>query len=181
MPDSVRGMMRSWLWLPLILFAAFVIVVAYSLYRPDDRTHRSRLNGQPLPSFVLPPASASRPGLVSSSSLGQAHLINVFASWCVPCISEAAVLGELAQRGVIIDGIAIRDRPRDLDIFLARNGNPYRTIGGDIDSSVQMALGSSGVPETFIVDRKGIIRGQHIGEITPDEVPGVLAELKAAE
>jgi cytochrome c biogenesis protein CcmG/thiol:disulfide interchange protein DsbE len=173
--------MRGWLWLPLGLFVAFFAVVAFSLYSPDDRTHPSKLVGKPMPAFVLAPGSSSKPGLSAADLAGSPRLVNVFASWCVPCISEAPILGELSRRGVIIDGIAIRDRPTDLDQFLARNGNPYRAIGGDPDSHVQIALGSSGVPETFVVDGKGIIRHQHIGEITPSDVPSILAKLQEAK
>ena len=82
---------------------------------------------------------------------------------------------------MIIDGVAIRDKRADVDLFLARNGNPYRAIGLDVDSSIQMAIGSSGVPETFVVDRKGIIRHQHIGDIGEQDIPEILAALKAAE
>ncbi len=172
--------MRGWLWLPLILFVTFFGVVAFKLYRPGDTNHPSKMIGQPMPAFVLPPASSSRAGLSSAEFTGTPRLVNIFASWCVPCISEAGVLGAMARQGVIIDGIAIRDRPRDLDAFLARNGNPYRAIGGDVDSRVQIDLGSSGVPETFVVDGRGIIRYQHIGEITPDEMPGILDRLRNA-
>jgi cytochrome c biogenesis protein CcmG, thiol:disulfide interchange protein DsbE len=99
----------------------------------------------------------------------------------VPCIAEARVLGDMAASGVRIDGVAIRDKRADVDRFLAKNGNPYRTIGLDADSTVQIAIGSSGVPETFVVDGKGIIRFQHIGEITPADVSVVLAKLREAQ
>ena len=79
-----------------------------------------------------------------------------------------------------IDGIAIRDRPEDVAAFLARNGNPFARIGADDVSSVQMAIGSSGVPETFVIDGKGIIRYQHIGEIREDQLPLILDKLKEA-
>ena len=174
-------MSRAWLWLPLALFAVFFAVVASGLIAPDDRVHRSHLIGKPMPQFALPPGSGSNPGLARADLTGRPRLVNVFASWCVPCISEAPILGELARQGVIIDGIAIRDRPQDLDRFLTRNGNPYRAIGGDVNSQVQLALGSSGVPETFVVDAQGIIRDQHIGEITRNDVPGLLAKLGGRE
>jgi cytochrome c biogenesis protein CcmG/thiol:disulfide interchange protein DsbE len=86
----------------------------------------------------------------------------------------------LAQQGVVVDGIAIRDRPQDLAGFLARYGNPFRAIGSDPASQVQISLGSSGVPETFVVDAAGIIRYQHIGPIEPGDVNVILAKLGAA-
>ncbi len=174
-------MTRFWLWAPLALFVVFFGVVASQLMNPDDRNHPSLLVGKPLPTFALPAGAVDRPALSSADFKGQPRLLNVFASWCVPCAAEAPVLGELAGQGVIIEGVAIRDRPADVDRFLARNGNPYRAIGSDVDSTVQLGIGSSGVPETFVIDGKGIIRHQHIGDITAADVPTILAALKAAQ
>ena len=87
---------------------------------------------------------------------------------------------EIARRGVPIDAIAIRDTPDDIADFLARHGDPYRRIALDKNSAVQLALGSSGVPETFIVDGKGIIRHQHIGDIRPENVDEILRLYEAA-
>ena len=174
-------MRRFWLWAPLAGFVLFFAVVALGLYRPDDRKHPSKLIGKPIPAFALAPGATGRPGLASSDFASGPRLVNVFASWCVPCITEAPVLAELARRGVVIDGIAIRDRQVDVDKFLARHGNPYRAIGSDPTSQVQISLGSSGVPETFVVDAKGVVRYQHIGEITPSDVATVVEKLRAAK
>lgn len=169
-----------WVWLPLILFVLFGATVAGKLIAPGNTEHPSKLVGSKMPSFALPPATQDNPGLASVDLIGRPRLLNVFASWCVPCASETGVLRALSQRGIVIDGVAIRDRPADLAKFLARNGNPYRAIGADVDAGAQIALGSSGVPETFVVDSRGIIRYQHIGEITVDDMPVILAELRAA-
>ncbi len=174
-------MKRAWLWVPLGGFMLFLVVVASGLIRPDDNFHRSKMVGKAVPAFTLPPAASGRPGLGASDLTGKPRLLNIFASWCVPCAAEAPVLAIIARQGVIIDGVAIRDKRTDVDAFLARNGNPYRAIGLDVDSSIQMAIGSSGVPETFVVDGKGIIRHQHIGDISPDDVPEILAALRAAQ
>ncbi|MDP8994911.1 MAG: DsbE family thiol:disulfide interchange protein [Pseudomonadota bacterium] len=174
-------MKRRILWLPLAIFALFVIVVAAGLYAPSDRTIRSRLVGQPLPEFALPPALPGRPTVASADfARGEPRLINVFASWCLPCIAEAPHLMTLARRGVPIDAVAVRDRPQDIVAFLSRWGDPYRGIGLDAESRVQLALGSSGVPETFVVDGRGIIRHQHIGAINEADVPEILAAYEAA-
>ena len=99
----------------------------------------------------------------------------------MPCITEIRVLQQLKTRGVAIDGIAVRDRPEDLADFLASNGDPYERIGSDAQSRVQIALGSSGVPESFVVDGKGVIRYQHIGPIEASDVPMILAKLEQAK
>jgi len=102
----------------------------------------------------------------------------VFASWCVPCIAEAPNLAKLEASGANIVGIAIRDRPEDTAAFLAANGNPFSRIGRDDISAVQLSLGSSGVPETFVIDGRGVIRYQHIGDIRDGDVAVLLAELR---
>ena len=172
-------MSRAVRFVPLALLFAFVGFVAWRLANPADTVIRSRLEGKPVPDFALPAAVPGR-GPFSSADLrtGKPRLLNIFASWCVPCIAEAPVLGELKARGVAIDGIAIRDRPEDVAEFLSRNGDPYQRIGADMQSSVQMALGSAGVPESFVVDGRGIIRYQHVGPIMPQDVEKVLAELE---
>jgi cytochrome c biogenesis protein CcmG, thiol:disulfide interchange protein DsbE len=172
---------RRWRFVPLVLLVAFVGFVAWRLANPSDTVIRSQLEGRPAPAFALPPALPGRSGLSSTDlARGKPRLVNIFASWCVPCIAEAPVLGELKDRGVAIDGIAVRDRREDVAAFLARNGDPYDRIGSDMQSSVQMALGSSGVPESFVVDGRGIIRYQHVGPIMPQDVQAVLAELEKA-
>lgn len=174
-------MRRMLLWAPLALFAAFTAVVATGLVQPRADAIASRLVGQPVPRFSLPQATASRPGLGSANLAdGTPKLLNIFASWCLPCAIEAPQLDRLARAGVPVIGIAIRDREQDLDRFLRRNGNPYRRIGLDRDSSVQLALGSAGVPETFVVDGRGVIRYQHIGEIRPEHLPVLMQALDAA-
>ena len=174
-------MKRLILWVPLAVFLIFVVTVSVGLYRPPERTIRSQLIGKPIPEFALPQALPERPGLTSASfATGEPRVVNIFASWCLPCIAEAPQLLELAQRGVPIDAIAIRDRPQDVAAFLKKWGDPYQRIGSDRDSRVQMALGSSGVPETFVIDGKGIIRYQHIGDVRPETVPEIVRAYEAA-
>jgi len=174
-------MRRVLLFLPAIVLLLFVAAVAWRLANPPDSTIRSRLEGQKVPAFVLPAAVPNKPALSSADlATGEPRLVNVFASWCVPCIAEAPVLGELKRRGVKIDGIAIRDRPQDVAALLQRHGDPFERIGADRSSRVQLALGSAGVPESFVVDGKGVIRFQHVGPIAPGDVPALLAELEKA-
>lgn len=175
-------MSRLLRFLPLLVLVVFVIAVTWRLSRPAEEEIRSQLVGQPVPSFALAPALAGRPGLSSVElASGEPRLINVFASWCVPCIAEAPLLMELKRRGVAIDAVAVRDRPENVAAFLARHGDPFQRIGSDPESQVQLALGSSGVPESFIVDGRGIIRYQHMGPIEPGDVATILREWKAAK
>jgi cytochrome c biogenesis protein CcmG/thiol:disulfide interchange protein DsbE len=172
---------RFILWLPLAVFLAFAVTVAISLYAPSDNRIHSQMVGKPMPSFTLKPALPSHPPLTRAGlQAGKPRLVNVFASWCLPCKAEAPQLMELKRRGVPIDGIAIRDRSEDVAAFLAEWGDPFERIGSDPDSRVQMALGSSGVPESFIVDGRGVIRYQHIGDIRPENVPEIMAAYEAA-
>lgn len=173
--------LRLILWVPLIGFIVFLLVFAKGLQQPEQKQIPSALIGQPMPEFTLAPALPGRPGLASAGlRQGQPHLINIFASWCIPCRVEAPQLAELSQRGIPVDGIAVRDRPEDLTRFLATYGDPFRSIGADVDRHVQLNLGSAGVPETFIVDGRGIIRHQHIGAITPGDMPAIIAAFEEA-
>ena len=170
------------IWLPLAIFAVLAGLVAWGLAHPGSTQVQSRMIGQPLPAMDLPAASADQP-TVSLPGAGEqgARLLNVWASWCVPCVVEAPVLDALAQQGVTIDGVAIRDKEEDIAAFLQRHGNPYRAIARDDVSALQLAIGSSGVPETFVIDADGIIRYQHIGPVMERDVPQILAQLRAAE
>lgn len=178
-PASKRA--GLWLWVPLAVFAGFFVLVMTGLFAPADREVASAMIGKPLPQFDLRPAVPGRPG-VSTAQLasGKPRLLNVFASWCIPCVAEAPQLEALARAGVAIDGIAIRDRTEDVERFLAANGNPYQRIGADDLSQVQLSIGSSGVPETFVIDGKGIIRHQHIGDIRAEDVPKLIEKLREA-
>ena len=166
---------------PLALLLIVIVALVWRLATPADTNVHSTLEGKRVPSFNLAAALPTKPDLSSSDlATGQPHLVNIFASWCVPCVTEVKVLQTLKASGVRIDGIAVRDRPEDLAEFLAENGDPYERIGADEQSQVQISLGSSGVPESFVVDGKGIIRYQHIGPIERSDVPMILSKLEQA-
>ena len=174
-------MSRALRFLPLAVLGIILAAMVWRLANPGDTVIRSKLEGKPLPAFALPAALPGKPALASASlATGQPRLLNIFASWCVPCIGEAPVLERLKRQGVAIDGIAIRDRPEDIAEFLGRHGDPYQRIGADADSRVQLSLGSSGVPESFIIDGRGIIRYQHVGPIEHSQIPLILAEMDKA-
>lgn len=174
--------MRRWtVWLPLGLFAFFLGLAAWQLTQPRDDFVHSAMIGQPLPQFDLRAASADRPGAKTTDFIGgKPRLLNIWASWCLPCIAEAPYLARLKDQGVEIVGIAIRDRPADVARFIAAHGNPYARIGADDLSEVQLAIGSSGVPETFVIDGEGRIRYQHIGDVRAETVPLLIEKLREA-
>lgn len=167
-------------WLPFGVFALLLVVVAVALWRPADRSVRSALVGKTLPAFALPPAVPGKPGVSRENGTGRPRLLNVFASWCLPCIAESPQLLRLKALGVPIDGIAIHDTAPALQQFLARNGDPYTRIGSDRTGVLQLALGSSGVPETYVIDARGRIVLQHIGDIHADEVDSLAAAVRDA-
>ena len=173
--------MRVLLWVLVALAAGLFGLFAYQLRQPKDEFVESTMIGQPIPAFDLPPAVADRPAL-SSRDLADGHpkLLNVFASWCVPCAAEAPQLARLEAGGANIVAIAIRDRPEDVAAFLAAYGNPFSRVGKDDISAVQLSIGSSGVPETFVIDGEGVIRYQHIGDIRDEDVAVLIDKLREA-
>lgn len=173
--------LRLFLWALVLAAAGLFGLFAYQLGQPKDDFIPSAMIGQPLPAFDLEPAVATMPGLANTDFAdGRPRLINIFASWCVPCRAEAPQLEALRASGAEIVGVAIRDRPEAVAAFLELYGNPFTAIGADEISAVQFALGSSGVPETFVVSGRGVITYQHIGVIGPEQVQTLLHELREA-
>ena len=175
-------MSRALRLLPIILVIWILGTFAWRLIQPNDPTIRSQLVNREIAAFDLPAAVPGTPGLKSADlATGKPRLLNLFASWCIPCVGEVPVLAELRRRGVEIDGIAIRDSSTGVKTFIDRYGNPYRRIGSDPTSRAQLALGSAGVPETFVIDGKGVMRLQHVGPIYENDIPIILEALEKAQ
>jgi len=173
-------MSRGLRLVPILLLVVLVVGLAWRLVKPPTPAIPSQMVERQVPTFDLPPAVPTKAGLTSTDlTSGGPKLVNIFGSWCLPCIDEAPVLNELKARGVKIDAIAVRDTPDGVTAFLSRYGDPYERIGSDSQSSVQISLGSSGVPESFLVDGHGVIRRQYIGPLSRSNIPGVLQELAA--
>ena len=166
---------------PLIVLVALAGALSWRLAHPGSTAVYSQLVHREVPALALPSAlPGGAPLTAASFTTGKPQLINLFASWCVPCIGEAPFLSQLKSEGVPVTGIAVRDRPEAVAAFLAQNGNPYARIALDRDSSAQVALGSSGVPETFVVDGHGVITRQFIGGIDSAALPEVRRALAEA-
>lgn len=130
-----------------------------------------------LPDFSLPGLDGE-PGLSRADFSGTPKMLNVFASWCLPCEVEAPILAELRKQGATVIGVAVRDQSEDIRGFLDRHGNAYEKIGLDEEGKLLRELGARGVPQTCLVDGKGVIRFVHEGEIRPEHVPALLARLQ---
>lgn len=166
------------LWLPFALMAALLIAFLAGLSNSPEKVIVSQMIGQPLPEFAAGPAISGQPGAATADFRdGKPRLLNVFASWCVPCVAEIPMLVELKANGAEVVGVAVHDNSTDLARFLAENGNPYTRIGLDQSGRAQIALGSAGVPETFVVDGTGKIIYQHIGVVTEADKAKLLAML----
>jgi cytochrome c biogenesis protein CcmG/thiol:disulfide interchange protein DsbE len=153
---------------PVIAFIGLVAAFALGLQH-DPRLVPSPLIGKPVPAFDLPPVKGHSLGLSSKDLRGQVTLVNVFASWCVACREEHALLVRLGrQRIVPIEGLDYKDKPEDAVRWLQTMGDPYARTGVDADGRVAIDWGVYGVPETFLVDRSGRIAYKQVGPITPE-------------
>ncbi len=155
--------------LPLVLFLVLAGYFAIGLTR-DPRILPSVLIDQPVPPFDLPPIKGFDTGLASADLDGEVSLVNIFGSWCVACRVEHPFLMRIKREGrVPLHGIDWREENPDAGpAWLAKFGNPYGRIGDDPRSKGAIAFGVTGAPETFVIDKKGVIRFKHIGPMTQD-------------
>ncbi len=164
---------------PVIAFAALIGVFGIGLTK-DPKALPSQLIDRPLPAFDLPgiaEAPGGGPGIVSASLKGEPVLLNIFASWCAACPQEHPVLTRISEEGFPVYGVAWKDQPQDSRAWLGRFGNPYRAIAADEAGRTAIDLGVTGVPETFIVDKRGRVRFKQIGPISPDLWEGTIKPL----
>ena len=157
--------------LPLIALVALVAVFAFSIDR-DPGLVRSVLIDKPAPTFAMAEVpELGVPGFDTASLMGEVTVVNVFASWCIPCRDEHPLLVALKEvTGVRLFGINQADAPENARAFLAELGNPYDAVGADRDRRVSIDWGVYGVPETFVVDARGVITFKHVGPLTPEAV-----------
>jgi len=174
--------------LPLLVFAALAVLFLLRLYSGDPSRIPSALIGRPAPQTALPALQglvadgAPVPGLDPAAFKGKVSIVNVWASWCVPCHDEAPLLTELAKdKRLQLIGINYKDAPDNARRFLGRYGNPFLIVGVDGNGRAAIEWGVYGVPETFVVGREATIVYKLVGPVTPDNIDTVLkAEIDKA-
>jgi cytochrome c biogenesis protein CcmG, thiol:disulfide interchange protein DsbE len=166
---------RLMVLLPLAVFLALAALFLVGLYSGDPSILPSALIGRPAPQTNLPPIAgldrdgAPVPGLDPAAFKGAVTVVNVWASWCVPCHDEAPMLMQLAQdKRVRLVGINYKDDPGNARRFLGRYGNPFAAAGADANGRAAIEWGVYGVPETFVVGRDGHVAYKLVGPITSD-------------
>ena len=169
---------------PLVVFVAMVGFLGKGLWL-DPREVPSPLINKSAPQFELPRLHSPTATFSSQTMLGQVWLLNVWASWCVSCRAEHPVLVEFSKQHVVpIIGLNYKDTAVDAMAWLRDLGNPYRLSVVDLDGRVGMNYGVYGVPETYVIDKKGIIRYKQIGPVTPQALTKtilpLISELKAS-
>ncbi|HEY2134536.1 MAG TPA: DsbE family thiol:disulfide interchange protein [Xanthobacteraceae bacterium] len=173
--------MRLTVLVPLVLFLALAALFFVRLYAGDPSHIPSALIGQPAPATNLPPVGGLLrdgqpvPGVASADFSGAVTVMNVWASWCIPCHDEAPLLVRLAEdKRIRVIGLNYKDQPENARRFLGRYGNPYAASGADISGRAAIEWGVYGVPETFIVGRDGKIAYKVVGPITPDNLDTIV-------
>ena len=155
-------------WLPLAAFAVIAVFLGVGLTL-KPREVPSPLIDKPAPGFILPELQAGERVVSPEGLRGRVWLLNVWASWCVSCRVEHPLLVEMSkQRVVPIVGLNYKDKREDGVKWLAKFGNPYSLSAHDLEGKVGIDYGVYGVPETFVIDKQGVIRYKQIGPITPE-------------
>ncbi len=154
-----------WRVIPLIVFGLLVSFLWRGLSLDPQHLPSAQL-GKPLPSFRLSVLGDAQAEFTPAMMRGHVTLLNIWASWCMACSEEQLLLMQLAREGIIIYGLNYKDNADEASKWLDSWGNPYRMVGEDLTGKVGIDLGVYGAPETFLVDKTGIIRYRHVGVLT---------------
>lgn len=168
---------------PLAIAAMVGGAFYWGLLNSDDRLP-STLIGRLAPDFALPPIEGRNDGLSSEDLRGEVTIVNVWASWCVPCRLEMPMLVKLAETGTVpIYGINYKDEPAEALKFLAELGDPYNRIGADRNGRASIEWGVYGLPETFVIDGDGQITYKHVGpfdrQVLEEKILPIVRRLQA--
>lgn len=156
--------------LPVVGFVALLAVFFLGLGR-DPRALPSAFIDKPLPAFAVGPVRPTDAAGLANTDFGggQPMLLNVYASWCGPCRVEHPVLMRLKAQGVPVHGLDWKERAPGAGLnWLTQNGDPYQKVGDDPSGRAGIEIGVAGVPETFVIDKRGRVRYRHVGALTPD-------------
>ena len=165
-PTAGGGPPRYAVYVPLAVFLGLAVLFAYGLTMNASELP-SVLIGKQVPEFTLPPVEGRQLGLSASDLKGEVSLLNVFASWCTECRREHPVFMRLqAENTVPVHGLNYKDKPEDASNWLDELGDPYTRTGADLDGRVGIDFGVYGVPETFVIDKAGVIAHKHIGAVS---------------
>ena len=175
--------MKVKLFIPLAIFLVLAVFLGIGLTR-DPRKLPSTFIDKPAPAFRVPQVHAADKTFSPEDMKGQVWMLNVYASWCVACRVEHPLLVEIAKSNAVpLVGLDYKDKREDALKLLEQQGNPYLVSAFDADGRVGIDFGVYGVPETFIIDKKGVIRHKQIGPITPEalqkEILPLVAKLKS--
>lgn len=174
----------KWFWrlVPAAILAVLVGLFMVRLDRGDATDFTSHMIGKPAPDFALEGYNADHPGLATADlARGDVSVVNIFGSWCAPCIAELPSLKALAdEHGVTIHAVAYRDTPETLDKVFARHPNPFTRIGLDPKGIAALGFGITGAPESFIINGRGEIVYRHVGDLKLDEVEAFALKVEAA-
>jgi DsbE subfamily thiol:disulfide oxidoreductase len=155
--------------LPVAALAALIAMFVYRLQSAPVVASPSAVD-VPAPEFALPPLFANAPGLRYEDFKGHVTLVSFFASWCVACRAEPPALHDAAASGIALVGIDYKDKPQAARAFLRELGNPYRAVAQDANGQVGSAFGLYGVPESYLIDKDGVIRLHIAGPLTQEAV-----------
>ncbi|MGJ0431475.1 DsbE family thiol:disulfide interchange protein [Methylobacter sp.] len=165
--------------IPLVIFIVMAVFLAVGL-NLNPRDIPSPLIDKPAPAFSAPKLGAPSETLSQADMKGKVWLFNVWASWCVSCRSEHPILNQLAQqKAAVIVGLNYKDEPDAAKNWLTQLGNPYDVSIMDQDGRIGIDWGVYGVPETFVIDKKGVIRYKHTGPVTSQDVQAIFLPLIA--
>ena len=159
-----KSQIRIWFLIPLIIFAAFIVMLYFRLGQPTEIVTNTALE-RPVPAFELPLLSDTSRIMTNDNLPDQPFLMNIWGSWCPTCIIEHPFLMQLEERGVNLVGVNYKDDIGDALGYLNRGGDPFSMSSQDLSGQFALDLGLTGAPETFVVDGEGVIRQHIVGEI----------------
>ena len=159
-----KSQIRIWFLIPLVIFAAFIVMLYFRLGQPTEIVTNTALE-RPVPAFELPLLSDTSRIMTNDNLPDQPFLMNIWGSWCPTCIIEHPFLMQLEERGVNLVGVNYKDDIGDALGYLNRGGDPFSMSIQDLSGQFALDLGLTGAPETFVVDGEGVIRQHIVGEI----------------